>query len=396
MKTLQMAAVPETKMPDVLHLQLAAQDQLVKLSWSTLESQSGYVTPFGVYCVAQTRLKDAAQGVRATLRDIADEYRSSNANYKTHFPTLARAGERLKNAVFPRDSETAQDVLAYVASRGRSSSLNVTTDATVQVPWGFVYLGDPKKPPPLTETIADFADFLSVAFRIRIRYSLVSGSPLTRPISRQRVKTLLALHESRFENAKQVLFSDVDDEPVAPGHAKNITQKMKRLLEHDVGWTVNWDECHEKWKSIEQSDSVFYIFAHSDGKTLSLKDTEELEKNEKFKYELQADGFENYFGKQKQDTSQTLCFINGCRTADGEWDNGFLSVTSAHGFQGFIGSEAEISNVWATRYAVEFLYRLIEEGKSVDEAYEELRELCFPMSLWYSCYAYPHFRVSPE
>jgi hypothetical protein len=114
------------------------------------------------------------------------------------------------------------------------------------------------------------------------------------------------------------------------------------------------------------------------------------------RYQLDPNGFSACFKKERANQTNTLCFINGCRTADGDWGNGFLSVTSTHGFQGFIGSEAEIPNDCATRYAVEFLTELLEEGSSVDRAYEKIRRTCFPMSLWYSCYAYPGFRLSDD
>jgi hypothetical protein len=377
-------------MADVLQLQVSAQDPLIKLSWSALDRQGGFMAPFGVYCISQMRLRSAAKAVRAELKSIAEEYLTSNGSYEQLFAPLATAGELLKDAVFPRDDPDAQGVLAYVAARSVGSSLYITTDATVQVPWSFVFLGDPVDLPAPTGTIADFAEFLCLRFKIRLRYSLINSPPLTRPIRRESVKTLLALHEERFATVKRLL---ADPRYAKPEHGDTL-EKMNRLLEHDVGWTVDWADCRAKWKRIGRSDSVFYIFAHSDGRTLSLK--EGFKKQDKLKYHLQAGGFESWFGKQKDDSSQTLCFINGCRTVDGELDDGFLSVTSAHGFQGFIGSEAEISSVWATRYAAEFLYRLVEEGKSVDEAYEELRELCFPMSLWYSCYAHPQFRVVAE
>ena len=73
----------------------------------------------------------------------------------------------------------------------------------------------------------------------------------------------------------------------------------------------------------------------------------------------------------------------------GELSKNFLGVTSAKGFHGFVGAEAEIPNVDATLYATQFLDRLLNKGQSVGSIIQDLREELFPFGIWYACYAEP-------
>ena len=68
--------------------------------------------------------------------------------------------------------------------------------------------------------------------------------------------------------------------------------------------------------------------------------------------------FQSWFASGKSAGSASICFFNGCATSAGFFDNSFLVVSSMPGFHGFIEDEAEVSNKFATRYALEFLTAL--------------------------------------
>jgi hypothetical protein len=276
-----------------------------------------------------------------------------------------------------------QELLNEQPEHPEPRNLRVYSDGSVQVPWNFVYAKDSNEIAKPNGTIEDFNDFWSSRFNITIRFASTDIPP-TKPAVRSKIKTLFALHERRYSTAAAII---EQDHPI-------LVKKANAMLVHDVGYTDNWSECQIKWKKILKDDSIVYIFAHSNGQSLFLKDEEEIAIEEKDLFELDPNGFLKIFGKHADNHSATLCFINGCRTADGALGEGFLNVTSGHGFHGFIGSEAEISNEWATKYAIEFLDRLLSDGKTVEDAYRELRPLMFPMSLWYSCFAHPKFRIA--
>ncbi len=357
-----------------LQVQLTAQGDDVKLSWTGQFRKC--------YCVNRDRVRQASQTVRDILQLVATEYQDDQASYAAYLQPLAYAGHLLKGALFyPTDNTDVDPLLKYLEGLPPATPLTIFSDSSVQVPWNFVFSGDAQTLPPATQKIQDFASFWTSRFKIRIRF-INTELPPRGPINRASVKTLCALHRSRFRAAERVLEEHVD-----------LAPKIERLLNHEVGTTADWNDCREKWKQIADSDSVLYIFAHSDGQKLYLKEEKDIHDiNDRFRYELDTNGFHTTFKKRNAETN-TICFINGCRTADGELGNGFLSVTSGPGFHGFIGSEAEISNKHATRYAVEFLSELIDNGRSVDQAFEQVRSVCFPMSLWYSCYAHPEFKL---
>jgi hypothetical protein len=361
-------------MCDYVHLQMAGQDDNIKLSWGGSFAKT--------YCVSQKSVSEAAQAVRAVLRQIADDYISRDASYARYLPKLTEAGEDLRFALFnPIGGANVDNIVDYLKSLEHGTALTISSDSSVQVPWNFVCWDDKEKKAPARNDISDFDPFWVSRFKIRIRFHQTEAPP--RPIRRSGFKTLFALHQKRFRDATSVLSQDA-----------SLVAKIERLLEHRLGPTADWEDCLEKWETILDEDSVLYIFAHSDGDSLLLEEPEEFDRADSDRYEMTPTRFQRRFTKgHRSSASNTLCFINGCRTAGGEYSDGFLSVTSGPGFHGFIGSEAEISNDWATRYAIEFLYALVEDGKSVDEAYEHTRTLCFPMSLWYSCYAQPGFRV---
>jgi hypothetical protein len=170
----------------------------------------------------------------------------------------------------------------------------------------------------------------------------------------------------------------------------SVVQKLPSLLSRHIGETTDWEDCRDKWEEIADYDSIVYIFGHSDGEHIYLADSNED------KYVLDTGGFLTIFKKRNNAKSRTFFFVNGCKTGGGPSGDGFLDVTSGLGFYGFIGTEAEISNEFATQYATDFLWEIINSGKSVGEVIEDMREReeFFPLSLLYTCYGNPDFRVS--
>lgn len=66
---------------------------------------------------------------------------------------------------------------------------------------------------------------------------------------------------------------------------------------------------------------------------------------------------------------------------------------AATGFCGFIGTEAEVPDLFALRFGLAFLYHFLLEGVPVYLTMDRLRREHWP-SLLYSTYCYPMLRVS--
>ncbi len=359
-------------------LSTTKQGEAIKFAWQSGDDGAAYL-------VDPEPLRRASDNVRNVLGHIADQYANGDGDYRRSLNALAQAGaELMAVALTTRDGTYREDIVGVLGLKKRGTALTIFSDSTVEVPWNFIYAGNLLELKS-SNSIDDFADFWHQLFKVRIRFSNGSMAP-RRTISRERIKTLLALHRARFVKARDFLTE------LSPA----LRAKIDKLLKYEAGETTDWIDCRAKWQTIKGEDSILYIFAHrNEGGKLCLEEEGKIRQDQPNKYELTTGGFLEMFRKDNATAhkSSTLCFVNGCRTAGGSWGNSLLTATSAPGFQGFIGSEAEIPNVAATQYAVEFLYSLLEDHDTVDVAYEKAKSACFPLSLWYSCYAQPQFRI---
>jgi hypothetical protein len=347
----------------------------LKISWA----EDHWHPP--AYTVSRSLVSEATLRVREVLNRISAAYMSSpEADYRPLLPELAEAGADLSAELFDAlegDRRTAEEARALVAEpRATKDKLGLTihSDASIHIPWGFVYFDDPYNMPKLTGEITDFSGFWSDKFSISTHFNSYNRMPSsTRPRSRFRI--LLALHKGLHKSAEEEL---ADEQKAC----------FERLQGYEVGAFVDWEVCRRKWQEISKHDSVLYVYGHSDGTMI------ELDPKVSSMSKLGAVRFHNFFRKANGE-SASIFFINGCLTAAGREHNGFLRVTSMPGFFGFIGTEAKVPNKFATEYGIEFMSSLCEMGCSVQETYEDLRRRLFPLSLMYSCFAHPHFRVEP-
>jgi hypothetical protein len=334
------------------------------------------------YNVSAARVNSASDEVRAVLNQLTRHYRDCEISdqlpdFRPFLQDLAAAGEELCSALFPANS--GSQITAKIRTRierleGRPSLSIISEGTPLHVPWNFVFRGDPFARPAPTGTFADFKDFWSNVFSISVTFNRLDF--FDEPASREHC-VLHALHASHFESA---LNSLPDEEERA---------RVKALLRLEVGVSTDWEDCRHKWRKAEAIDSLVYIFGHSDGKYIYLS-----QDNQK-KYRLDANGFQATFMKSHNVNSNTVCLINGCHTGVGLFGSGFLTVSSMPGFQGFVGSEAELSSLFAIRYGAEFTKRLLA-GDCVKDIVETLRldPRFFPQSFIYTCFAQPRFKFS--
>jgi hypothetical protein len=92
-----------------------------------------------------------------------------------------------------------------------------------------------------------------------------------------------------------------------------------------------------------------------------------------------------------------LVFLNGCHTAIGSAkEGGFLQATAYGGFCGFVGTEAEVPDVFALRFANAFLSQLLYTGSRAIDAMNKTRRDYWPLSLVYNLSCHPDFRFNPR
>jgi hypothetical protein len=335
------------------------------------------------YAISFNRVQDASEGVRAVLGQISKHYMDcdiigADADYTKFLRPLAEAGEELSEAIFP--ISCTSNIPRNIAERIRNSNprcpLSIIYEETpLHVPWNFIFRKDSTELKKPVGNLNDFDDFWTNVFRINISFNQVDD--FFDDEASDRASCLLQVfHKDQFKAAESRL-------------NVNERDRISRLRRLKVGDSTDWKSCKQKWKSAQDCDSLLYIFAHSDGDTIYLADSAEG------KDAIDANGFQNTFKKSPGAKSNSICFINGCRTGAGFLGSGFIGVTSMPGFQGFIGSEAEIWNAFALRYGAEFIDRLCYNQRCVEDIFEEMRTEFYPLSLFYSCFAQPHFRLAP-
>ena len=294
------------------------------------------------YCVNAEIVRLAGERVRDELRRVAKKYKNPSASYDlADLKMLARAGERLFEALFhvtAGDASSADYLKDKIIAHRRRIPLTIFTDGNVTIPWNFIYRYDADNVTEVAGDLSDFQGFWTSIFQISIRFNKMQP-PCENGVPKQGLKTLFALHETSFRSARALLKGD-----------DTLNGKLDELLTKEVGETTNWSDCRKKWKLIEESDSLVYIFGHSDGKRIYLRDLDDAASSTD-DYSIDAAGLLTCFRKKRSSTSNTVYFINGCRTTDSDWGNGFLSVTSGPGFMvsSVVKQKLQTSSLRSTR-----------------------------------------------
>jgi hypothetical protein len=177
--------------------------------------------------------------------------------------------------------------------------------------------------------------------------------------------------------------------------------RLEKLLDGNMSPTTDWNSFECAWEQVKDDhDSVLFLYGHSDGHCIQLRDKDGDDQDDP-EFDLLAANLKRF--RKRPGASASIFLLNGCRTAAPDPDSkevpisaNFLKETRQPGYFGFIGTEAQVSNVFACRYGTEFLWLMYQEGRSVGEAFDELlqSEKLFPQNLLYSCYADRKFRFA--
>jgi hypothetical protein len=377
----------------LLSFSIGAGAALMFTLFATLENKhlklvwTGGATRLPPYCVLLSSVLAHAKDIREVLSDFTQHnIRTGSLDYGPYYSRLQEAGAALRKSLFDAADNLGAGEEAEEMLRSFSGRPELHIFSEVCVPWGFVANTASCSSTTLNDSIDDFSPFWSSQFLLTLRAGQAWHME-PEPRKRDGFRMLHALHKDRFNQARGLL-SDGEREA------------LNSFIDCDVGNVTTWSDCRERWKTIRDTDSILHIFGHSDGERIYLKDPDGDEENDgianssiNLTYCLEADRFRTIFAKERSTRSVTICFLNGCRTGAGPVGESFLDVLFNKGFQGFIGTEAEVSNEFAARYATNFIDRLWMKGETIRAAYETLRTQLFPLSLVYSCYAHPDFQI---
>ena len=378
-----------------LRVESGCEDGHLKLVWTATGPEGSW--PAQPYEVSRGSLQQASEMVRGVLRRLATlPDPAPEDQYQVVLCELFARSDALCDNLFSAAdggqaiADDARDLLRNARSEAATAQADppsleiILCDETVHVPWGFVFDQEASDPPAkFNQSVEDLADFWLICFKLGVRFQ-GGRSRLPKP-GCAGGRSLYALHEDLFTRARAALRK----------RSEELDHRLDELLGGDALTATTWTDCRQHWRQIaEEYDSIVYMFGHSDGERIILADGREA-----VDAVLPASSFGTSFRKRSDTRTASICILNGCRTAapsaSQPWPASFLSATRRPGFFGFVGTETEVPNDFASRYGVKLLWRLCREGQSLGDAFDALRRESdlFPLNLLYTCFANRNFRL---
>lgn len=351
-------------------------DEYLKISWR--DENNMFFPPYAIF---RHQIEAAAKECRSALEALCDEHiDSEEPDFSSSLRSLATAGSHLWFLLFdgcaPADRERVRKIRNWLtAAQPERVRLRIAADASSHIPWALTYEGNPDSLPDTVASPDQYSDFWCFKYSISVNYSGMEPKNFTDGRSAACFRVLTALSDSEFERAKTYL-SPTDKE------------LLEQILRRPVGVARSFREWVKKLEEVGGADCLLHFYSHSSGTSINLADDDEMSVVS-FKLAL-SQSREN----SNNHSSERLLFLNGCKTAVGDLDNGFLVASAEPGLCGLVGAEASVPADFALRYSVAFLRGLLEEGQTVQQIVDCLRHELWPLSLLYGCYAHPQFHLA--
>jgi hypothetical protein len=354
-------------------------DGTLKLAWG-VNKPGG----LGTYQVSRQLVLDNADKVRAELGKFViakmesqkvDPALGASVNSQSVGSALkqvARWGRHLYKSLFKpvdgRQSE-AEQVQRWLAQRDLPILLNISVDTYTRIPWGLAYEADPEQiaNDAKTEDLASFPGFWCLKYLISCLHHRV------RDIDERRTKFRIfpVVHRSEYDKVHRSL----DAQQRRP---------IGDLLREFGGEIDNTQDLYTKWIEAGGVDRILMFYCHANGTTVALSNKDSVSPEDLQRYLSIEDQYPGAI---------TLTFLNGCATAVGAADRGFLEATGQGGFVGYVGTEAAIPNVYALRFGNEFLRCFLETGWPLVNVMDAMWRLHWPLSLVYGLNAYADLQL---
>lgn len=355
--------------PPLVSVDIRLHESSLKVTW--IHDQGGQDPP---YMIDADMLKDRGNKVREKLARLVAAAREK-VKEKTFGPALkelALAGRDLYQALFfDVDGTASETVRAFrheLESRSMPCRILVKVDPRIHIPWGLLYSG-PTERVPDHGRIEGFEDFFCLKHYLATSYNRLSALP--RPPAGAAFQLLSVINKQTFDSARGAL----DEEQ---------RQVLDEMMERHGEPAYSKDEFEQRWRAAAVKFGLVYFYCHANGKTLALGANDTIDS---FALRL--------LGNEPSDIRERVClfFLNGCATAVGSSEGGFLEATSQRGFCGFIGTENKVPDVFALRFGTAFLHLFLTSGLPIWRVMAKLRRQHWPLSLLYGVYGQPLVRL---
>jgi hypothetical protein len=291
---------------------------------------------------------------------------------------LAAGGHKLYEAFFT-DADNNPAITRRVRDwlmKQDGVRLTFFVDPRVHIPWGLIYSGHLKtieSKQPTDIGWQHYPDFWCLKYGLSVVYDRIQPDFEGAEIPGSDFAILPVMSES-------VLRQTVPHLP-SPDAERLDLYVLKRIPVYSKEELVN------RWPMIADQPGMLFFLGHADAVRLALSQTDYLT-------------VEDVRGlrRNNEDDLNTGClvFVNGCCTATGRATGGFLEATGMQGFYGFIGTEATVPNVFALRFGLDFIHRLLRSGTPVYSIMMDLRKQHWPLGLLYTTSCYPDLSIVPQ
>ncbi len=346
-------------------------DANLKVTWRKREKKS---LPYHIH---RGTIVDISTSIRSALRQLVKRVRAAGCNEcGAQLRAVAKHGNDLYKALFDPvggDTNTPRKVTRWLRELSGKHRIHFEVDDLVHVPWGLIYDADPEQlsdAPDKCEAEV-YKNFWCVKHMLSCAYSTMPPELGEESIDAESFAVLPVFQQSVFDVASKQLRYAAE------------TKALKRFF-LDQGPAFTRRDVMKRWQEINDKHGLVYFLCHADGQNLAL-DAQEMITVRDFRLEFRR--------KSERDTTACLVFLNGCETATGHQHGGFLEATGRPGFYGFIGTEANVPNVFALRFGIDFMHTFFTTGKPVYSVMSDLRRRHWPLGLLYSAYCYSDLRL---
>ena len=345
--------------------------QFKKVRWMRAAGQG-----FAAYAIDVGRLGKLAEEVRKRLVPLVAAAKQQRLGESGELlRALAEAGRRLYHAFFSdaeNNSTNAHAIRNWLRER-EHCRISFFVDARVHLPWGLLYDGEVPASPvsPANTTLTDYPHFWCMKYQLGVMYGEMQPESDGAEIPGERFAVIPTLSRTVLERAAEYL---------APEDKERL---QRYLLSREPVYSKS--ELKSRWPNVNSQDGVLFFLGHANATQLALAEGDYLSVEDMRELE-----------RLNEEDRKTAClvFVNGCCTATGHADGGFLEATGMQGFYGFIGTEANVPDVFALRFGLDFLHRLLCGGEPVYSIMNNLRRQHWPLSLLYSMCCYPELSLA--
>ncbi|HVR58099.1 MAG TPA: hypothetical protein VMT72_14885 [Pseudolabrys sp.] len=360
-----------------IRVEIKGSERELKVVWSD-ESR------FPSYFINRKLVDDCAHDIRRVLRELVNT--ALEGKLDSCGPILKRLadqGAHLKDALFAKTGGEGDPkrIRSYFDEFRDHSKLRFVVSDDVFVPWGLIYSADPRQLPDVLPLDTDnawetYGAFWNLSHQISTVYHRIPPDAAGGKLNASPLEMIRLVHPETLAAATECLSGSPEE------------SFIDWLNEFSGEPLTTSNELSEEWRKKGSKTGLLYFYCHASASLLALGKEEKIKASRLF---LMLTDVERELG-----SSGCLVLLNGCSTATGSESGEFVQATARNGLCGFVGTEADVPDIFALRFSISLLRLLFRQGLPLGEAMQLLYRAHFPLSLLYGLYALPNFKMKKE